>query len=596
MNATVLQQNPQSPLGSHGTLTTVLRKVAELSPATSGIICDHRILNYQDLDMAARRLARNLIASGICPDDRIALHMRNGPELAIGYFACFYAGAIAVPVNTRLKGPEIEYVLGHSAASIYFGEPGLFDEIEEIRPRLANIRRFIVGPQDFEDCQDRSALASLPIVAADRPAVILYTSGTTSRPKGVVHTHRTFLNAARGCGLAADDVAVIVTPMVHAAGLATLIACVDAGASAVIPERLEADAVLDAIAGHRGTFLLGMPVTYRALIDAQNARPRELPAATRYLASGDSVPPALKEEFARCFGRPLREAFGTTETGMVAASGCVAASHLDAFGRAVPGVDIAVVNEDGDPVPLGAMGEMLVRSGAVTVGYWNDPAATGEAFADGWYRTGDLVSQDFDGNLRFHGRKKEIIVRGGSNISPQEVEAVLYEHPAVQEAGVIGEPHRLWGERVVAFVSRRRGHAVTADELIAFVAARVAAYKVPEEIVFLGVLPKGASGKILRRALRRPHSRAGEALGRPIGRLFGRWWRGPDGQLVRSWELKRARETGRRPLASGRVGSSTRARPVGQEPSHSRFEALWRGVGAWLVAGFAIAGAAYFLG
>ncbi|HLZ81998.1 MAG TPA: AMP-binding protein [Caulobacteraceae bacterium] len=571
MNATVLPLVQLSSFGAYGTLTTTLRKAAEWPPKTSGIICANLTLSYPELDVSARRLAKNLIASGVCPGDRIALHMHNGLQLATGYFACFYAGAIAVPVNTRLKGPEIEYVLGHSGASIYIGEPGLVDEIEAIRPRLANIRRFIVAPEDFEDNRDRSAPASLPIVAADRPAVILYTSGTTARPKGVVHTHRTLLNASRGCGLAADDVAVVVTPMVHAAGLATLIASVAAGASAVIPERLDADAVLDAIANHGGTFLLAMPVTYRALIAAQSARPRDLPVATRYLASGDSVPPALKEEFARCFGRPLREVFGATETGMIAAGAGVATSHLDVFGRAIPGVDIAVVNDDGDPVPLGATGEMIVRSAAVTVGYWNNPAATEEAIADGWYRTGDLVSEDFDGNLRFHGRKKEIIVRGGSNISPQEIEAVLYEHPAVQEAGVIGESDPLWGERVVAFVSRRRGHAATAEELIAFVAARVAAYKVPEEIVFLDVLPKGASGKILRRSLQRPGGRRGESSGRPVGRLFGRWRRGPDGQLVCTPEPKRARAW--------------------------EFEGVWCWFAvAWLAAGYVLTGVAYFLG
>jgi acyl-CoA synthetase (AMP-forming)/AMP-acid ligase II len=468
------------------------------------LICDRRTLSFPELDIAARRLARNLIASGAYPGDRVALHMRNGPELAIGYFGCFYAGAIAVPVNMRLKGPEIEYVLCHSGASIYLGETGFAAEIEEIRPRLKSIRRFIVEPEDFDDCRDRSALASLPIVAADRSAVILYTSGATARPKkGVVHTHRTLLSAARGFGLREDDVAVIATPMTHASGLMTLIASVDAAASAVICASLEPDAVLDAVARHRGTVMLGMPSTYRAMIEAQAALPRDLPATTRYLASGESTWPGLKEDFARRFGRPLREVFGTTETGLIAVSGCTATSRLDTCGRAIPGVEIAVTDENGDPTPLGVTGEMIVRSGAMTDGYWDDPTATEEAFIDGWYRTGDLVSLDLDGSLRFYGRKGEVIVRDGSNVSPQEIEAALCEHPAVLEAGVIGEPDFRSGERVVAFVNRRRGHNVTADELIAFVAARVAPHTVPEEIVFLGVLPRDATGKIVRRALRR---------------------------------------------------------------------------------------------
>jgi long-chain acyl-CoA synthetase len=577
MYAALSSNSPFSRIETHGTLPTALRKVAERPCKSAGVISDHRTLSYAELDIAARRLARTLIASGVSPGDRIALHRRNGAELIIGYFACFYAGAIAVPVNTRFKAAEIEYVLGHSGASIYIGEPELFKEIEGIRPRLATVRRFIVEPGDFDDCQHLAVLAALPIVAADRPAVILYTSGSAARPKGVVHTHRTLLSAARGVGLKENDVAVIATPMVHAAGLVTLIACVDAAAGAALVAGFEPDTVLDTIERHRGTFLVGMPVGYRALIDAQSSRPRDLPAATRYLASGDSVPPGLKEDFARCFGRPLREAFGTTETGLIAVSGCVAASRLDTFGRAIPGVEIAVTDENGAPAPLGATGEMIVRSPALMVGYWNNPAASEAAFTDGWYRTGDLVSEDFDGNLHFHGRKKDVIVRGGSNLSPQEIEAALYEHPAVLEAGVVGEPDLLWGQRVVAFVARRPGHRVAAAELTAFVAARVAAYRVPEEIVFLGVLPKSATGKILRRALRKP------------------------GDLNPPRAAPASAVTERPAAAIEPVATSEPAveqdAPARTSAPYGDGEALWRWfVVAWLAAGYVLTGVAYFLG
>jgi long-chain acyl-CoA synthetase len=489
--------NQKSPMP----LASYLGGAAAHSPNKPAIIFDGRTLSYLELDREAQRRALTLIASGIGPGDRVALHMDNGSELAVSYFACFYAGAIAVPVNTRMKGPEIEYVLAHSGASIYLGQPELFREVADIQPRFPRMRQFAVDWRALEACVDESTARTLPAVAADRPAVILYTSGTTARPKGVVHTHRSLLNAARNFSLESDDIAMIVTPMVHGAAFMTLLASVDVAATAVVVARFDPEAVLDAIARHRGTYLFAMPVMCRALIAAQSARPRDVSSGKRYLAGGDAVPPALQSEFARCFGRPLHEFFGTTETGPIAANWSSAASCIGSFGCAVPGVDIKVVDANGKPVSHGAIGEMIIRSPSNMAGYWNDQDTTKTALRDRWFHTGDLVRQESDGYLWFQGRRKEIIVRGGSNISPQEVEAVLYQHAGVRDAGVIGEPDANWGERVVAFVSRRPGHAVTAEELITFVAKRLAAYKTPEEIVFLDDLPKSAAGKVLRRAL-----------------------------------------------------------------------------------------------
>jgi long-chain acyl-CoA synthetase len=494
---TALTNDNQKSLMS---LAPALRSAAAHSPNKPAIIFDGRALSYMELDREAQRRALTLIAAGVGPGDRVALHMDNGSELAVSYFACFYAGAVAVPVNTRMKGPEIEYVLAHSSASIYVGQPDLFQEIAD-RPRFPGMRRFAVDWRALEVCVGESTARILPAVAADRPAVILYTSGTTARPKGVVHTHRSLLNAARNFSLESNDIAMIVTPMVHGAAFMTLLGSVDAAATAVVVARFDPEAVLDAIARHRGTYLFAMPVMCRALVAAQGARPRDVSSGKRYLAGGDAVPPALQGEFARCFGRPLHEIFGTTETGPIAANWSSAASCIGSFGCAVPGVDIKVVDANGKPVSPGAIGEMIVRSPANMTGYWNDQDTTTTALRDRWFYTGDLVRQESDGYLWFQGRRKEIIVRGGSNISPQEVEAVLYQHAGVRDAGVVGEPDVNWGERVVAYVSRRPGHAVTADELIAFVAKRLAAYKTPEEIVFLDDLPKSAVGKVLRRAL-----------------------------------------------------------------------------------------------
>jgi long-chain acyl-CoA synthetase len=483
-------------------LASFLRVAAFRFPNKPAAIVDNRMVSYSRLNLEAKELSHKLMASGVRPGDRVALHMYNGLDLAVAYFACFNAGAIAVPVNTRMKAPEIEYVIKHSGTSIYLGQSELFQEIDESRPLLPNIKRFVVDGRGLETRSDVVAATESQVVAADHPAVILYTSGSTARPKGVVHTHASVASVARDFNVASDDVVTIVTPMVHSAAFFTLIASVEAAATAVLVARFDPNVVLDAIAEHHGTYMVAMPTMYRALIAAQKARPRDVSSGSYFFAGGDVVPPELQNEFEQSFARPLYEGFGTTESGLVAANWPGAEVRVGSFGRAVANVDVAVVDGQGNPVPVETDGEMIVRSAGNMVGYWNDQLASEKAIINGWFYTGDLVQQDADGYLWFRGRKKEVIVRGGSNISPQEVEAVLYKHVGVREAGVVGRPDVTWGERVVAFVSPRPGRPVTADELTDFVSKRLAAYKTPEEVVFLDELPKSEAGKILRRALR----------------------------------------------------------------------------------------------
>jgi len=498
-------------------IASALQRAASCAPNKPGLIVGDCTMSYLELDRGARHLAAKLIASGVAPGDRVALHMYNSFELAVSYFACFYAGAVAVPVNTRMKAAEIAYVLDHSGASLYLGQPELFEEIRELPACFPNIRQFATDLSEIEVSARRLAAAKLPAVAADWPAAILYTSGSTARPKGVVHTHQSLWDIGLGLGVVAHDVVMLITPMVHVAALAGLLAGLQAVAATVTLAQFDPDAVLDAVARNRATFLFGMPVMYRALIAAQAVQPRDARSLTRCYAGGDAVPPALKTEFVQCFGPPLREVFGTTESGLVALNESDMPAYADSFGRPNSGVEIAVAGKDGEPAPPGVVGEMIVRSPGNMTGYWNDSDATAKTIRNGWVHTGDLVRLDSDGYLRFQGRKKEIIVRGGSNVSPQEVEAVLYQHLGVRDAGVIGAPDPTWGERVVAFVSRRPDRTVTAGELIAFVARRLANYKTPAEVIFLDELPKSMTGKVQRRTLRETYcaepSRAGGVLG-----------------------------------------------------------------------------------
>jgi long-chain acyl-CoA synthetase len=491
---------------SNMSLASLLRDAASRVPNKPALYMKDRVLTYAELDGQAQRLARRLIACGTKPGDRVALHMQNGAEIAIAYFACFLAGAIAVPINARLKGPEIEYLLEHSGSSIYVGQREV--ALEEINSRLPCVRPILLDQLKLEVRFNVLSAVTLPLAREDDPAVILYTSGSTASPKGVVHSHRSLLNAARGLWIESDDVIMIVMSMAHSVALAMLLAGTAAGAAAVVVRQFEADPVLDAIACYGATYMIGIPIMYRALTAAQAVQPRDITSMRLWLASGDTVPSALQSNFSRHVGLPLHEVFGATETGVIAANWGCGAKQIGSFGRAAPGVEVVVIDANRDLVSFGTEGEMIVRSPANMIGYWNDPSATAGALINGWFHTGDLVSQDPSGYLSFRGRKKEIIVRGGANVSPQEVEAIFYQHGGVREAGVVGGIDPIWGERVVAFVSRRPSWPVTAEELIAFVEKRLAAYKVPEEVVFLEDLPKNATGKVNRRALRERYAAA----------------------------------------------------------------------------------------
>jgi long-chain acyl-CoA synthetase len=332
----------------------------------------------------------------------------------------------------------------------------------------------------------------------------MYTSGTTAHPKGVVHTHGTLLETARASHdmqLHEDQVVILMSSMAHLIGfgLCFLSALVN-GATTVITRPFDFEGALDAFERWHGTYVMSLPVLLQCMLQAQNQTPRNLSSARFFFCGGDSVTPALQEAFARSIA-PICEAYGATEI----APTCwnrPGEVRTGSIGKRGNGIEFRLIDAHGADAPAGAIGEILIRGPHLMKGYWQDTEATRVAFQDGWFRSGDLAARDADGFYRFAGRKKEIIVRGGSNISPQEVEAVICEHSAVAEAGVVGRKDSLWGETVVAHVALRPGHRLDEQELIAFARERLADYKVPANVIFHSELPKAVSGKIQRRALR----------------------------------------------------------------------------------------------
>ena len=479
------------------TVDSTFRKHAERQPSKVAVRTADRSITYAELDTSVTCLARDLLDRGLRPGDRVAVHWSNSIETVQLLLAAFRAGLVAVPINLRLKAPEIAYIFQHSSTRICFSEPALAAVAEEASSGggpaiVTQLPAVTTNPRP------------LPEIDPALPAVILYTSGTTARPKGVTHTHRSLFETALiwvSIPIGPDDTLLPVTQLAHASGLDHLLIALHRGATLVLLRAFDPAAALDLIERFRCTNIWGLPTMLQFVVDEQARRQRDLSSVRSAGAGGDTVPAALQRRFQEVFAVQLREGYALTESCPVTFNR-LAEVRIGSIGPAAPGVEVRLVDRHGHDVAKGETGEILVRSPANCVGYWNDPAATTCLFEDGWLHTGDLASRDEDGYYWFKGRLKQLIIRGGSNISPQEVEEALHQHPAVLEAGVVGAPHPVYGEVPAAGVALRAGHSVNEDQLRAHARRLLADYKVPERIFFLPELPEGLTGKVDRRSLR----------------------------------------------------------------------------------------------
>jgi long-chain acyl-CoA synthetase len=472
---------------------------------------DNELWTWRRLTSEVNRLSRGLSGLGIQPGDRVALHMPNLPEFVVAYLACFQVGAIAAPLNIRLKKAELEPLLQRLRPSLYIGQAALYSQIVSVDASiLAANRRFVVdGPVSDRRAQPWSNLLGATngapvrsIVDIDAPALLLTTSGTTSQPKFVTHTLATLRKTAqsfRHWDLDIDQTAAVAFPMAHASGCFTVLACLWSGVPFVLFERFDPDALLDGIEFHRCTWLGGLPFMYGALLRSQQTRARIVDSLRTCLVGGDVCPLQWHEQFSSTFGVPLRSVWAATE-----ACACLTYGlEPGPISRLVNGTEICLVNDHHAPVAMGEIGELVLRSPNVTIGYWAGPGLIEDAPKDGWFYTGDLMRQDEKGNLWFVSRKKYLIIRGGSNISPVEVEQVLTSHPAVQDAAVIGAPDPELGERVAAFIQLRGTdpQRVKLKDIRRYLAERLADYKIPEQLKVVSEIPRNGLGKIDRKAL-----------------------------------------------------------------------------------------------
>jgi long-chain acyl-CoA synthetase len=424
-------------------LGNLLSASAARNPRKTACVFENESISYELLDRSTTSVARWFLQQGCEPGDRIAVHWPNSIEAVTLSFACFKAGMIAVPVNVRLKAPEVAYVLQHSKAAMYVAHTDLAAVAAEARKSCAGLCRIHSA---LEGLNEGDPGVPLPEVNDHDAALLLYTSGTTARPKGVTHTHRTLLESVKlMCSAAPDSwqTPLVMTQMAYISAIcAGLLPTVVAGGTCVLLPTFDAPLVLDLIERFECSCTFGLPSMLQLLIEEQARKPREVRSLRTFFAGGDCVPVSTQERFQALLGIPVRETYGMTETGPSAVNPAHAI-RSGSLGKPLDGVEVRVVDSDGKDVPDGKIGEIAVRSPAIFAGYWNDPVATSEVLRDGWLHSGDLARRDADGYLWFEGRKKEIIVRDGLNISPQEVEEAIYDHPAVLELQSSEYPIRL---------------------------------------------------------------------------------------------------------------------------------------------------------
>jgi acyl-CoA synthetase (AMP-forming)/AMP-acid ligase II len=494
-----------------GALDT-LRHRAKIRRENVAFIKDKEIWTYERLAAETERLAVGLVERGLREGDRVALHMANLPELIIAYHACFRIGVIAAPLNIRFKTAELRPLLQRLRPSLYIGQAALYSKIASVDSSIlpANKRFVVDGSVNDSQVQPWTSLFGDAYAAPVRrtldvstPAVLLTTSGTTGQPKFVIHTLGTLSETAKSIerlDLDGDHIAALAVPMVHASGLFTMLGCIHFGTPFVLLERFDPDVLLDAIERHRCTWVLGLPFMFGALLQHQRARARNVDSLRTCLTAGDVCPPQVQDQFPSYFGIPLRSFWAAPE----ARGSLTYGLQPGPVSRVVNGTQVRLVNDNHVRVAPGEVGELVLRGPNVTIGYWAGPGLIEDAPKDGWFYTGDLMRQDDQGNLWFVSRKKHLIIRGGSNISPVEVEQALISHPAVGDAAVVGVPDPALGQRVAGFVQlTSSAQGVNLNEIRAHVAEQLADYKIPESLKIVREIPRNALGKIDRQLLLR---------------------------------------------------------------------------------------------
>ncbi|MEU7816580.1 AMP-binding protein [Pseudonocardia sp. NPDC049154] len=512
----LVRWSPKSPPAGPRTVAAVLDGVLEEDPDRLAVVGDDDALTYAELDTAVNRVAAVLREEGLQPGDRVAMCLPNSADIVVGFLAAMRLGAIWVGINRALAAPERETILADSGATLLLAEPGSPD---------------LVGPRTLrldEELRARLAAASDArpdvVVDPDAPAAIAYTSGTTGTPKGAVHSqHNMLLPAVNSLLEGAIPVSSrqgVVLPLtilnLQILGPVSTFVC---GATCVPLRRIDVLGLAEGVRRHRVQRMSVPPTTAYDLLTRPEIRTEDIESLTELGVGGAGAPPGLNQRYRARFGRLFSTSYGLTEAPTAATIDTRDDRPEGSAGQALGHLVVTVTDPDGAPLPAGEEGE--IRVGPRTqgpfadvfrpmLGYWNRPDATVQAVTgDGWLRTGDQGRLEPDGSLVVVGRRNDLIVRGGANVYPAEVEQALCTHPDVAEAAVVGRPDERLGETVVAVVRRRAGAELDEEELRSYCGERLARYKVPAEIRFVAELPRNAMGKVVKKLVRARLEEAG---------------------------------------------------------------------------------------
>jgi long-chain acyl-CoA synthetase len=491
-------------------LGTILQASAADRPEKVAIRLGPRAVRYGELDRAARGVAASLRARGVRPGQAVAVMIPNVPEFTIAYFGILYAGCTVVPLNVLLSAPEVTYHIQDSSAQLLVAHP-LFQAPATKGASGAGVP-VVWSEGDAPDALPALAaaepLGALHPTCADDTAVILYTSGTTGKPKGAELTHSNLLvNCSvvvpRLVPVDADDVALATLPLFHSFGQTCIQnATLSVGGCFTLLPRFSPEEAAAIVARDRVTLFAGVPTMYFALL--HHAGPVDFSSVEYCLSGGAPMPVEVMKAFEEKFGVEILEGYGLSETSPVASFNMPGRPRKPgSIGYPVWGVELGILGPDDRPVPDGERGEICIRGHNIMKGYLGRPEATAETMRNGWFHSGDIGIRDSDGSYCIVDRVKDMILRGGFNVYPREVEEVLYGHPAIAEAAVIGIAHDSHGEEVKAVVALKPGQSATPDDITAWCKERLAAYKYPRIVEFVDALPKGPTGKILKRELKK---------------------------------------------------------------------------------------------
>jgi long-chain acyl-CoA synthetase len=505
-------------------LAIMLRESARSLPAKDFLRYAGGRLSYGEADELSSRVATSLRSRGLPPGATVAVQLPNVPEFVLAYFGILKAGLTMMPVNPLLKRDEIRYQLGDSdavmlihtgsreAASALTDFPGI-ESVVVTAAATGGPPSDLYGDQagtPFTELLTTVADPDIHPGAADDTAVLLYTSGTTGHPKGAELSHfqlyMTCTLGAQTFGTLPEDVSLAVLPLFHVYGLSSILnGATRYGRTIALLERFSAEAVLDAIERDRITIMAGVPTMYHALAEA-DITGRDLSSLRVGSSGGAAIPVSVLQRFEAKYGITVLEGYGLSESAStVTVNPSVASRKFESIGKPLWGIELRIVGPDDQPLPPGRehVGEIVLRGHNVTKGYYKRPEATAEAFRNGWFYTGDLGYVDDDGFVFVVDRKKDMIIRGGFNVYPREVEELLYRHPAVLDAAVVGRPDPRLGEEIQAFIVLRPDSDQTAEDVRSWVKERIAAYKYPREVHVVDALPTGPTGKIHKQTLRR---------------------------------------------------------------------------------------------